>query len=272
MVRLLLDGELYPHRLKVRHYAGYPNVDGPVCLIVPGRYYAQHTDQINESIKRFVSVLMVVTSDEEALFPVDAVVHDRLKLWCQTPRKGREYPVGTRFIGVGFPPHFNNLPQDPPDKAMGLFMSAQNTHDRRAQAFEALSPLGCSGSVYETGGFTQGISPADYVEFMVGAKAAPCPSGAVSPDSFRLFEALEAHCVPVADTVSPVDGVTRYWHRLFPDCPFPMIENYSDLAGYVEDALKGWPANANRITAYYMGYKRGLARGLREDLEALGAL
>ena len=31
----------------------------------------------------------------------------------------------------------------------------------------------------------------------------PCPSGPATPDSFRLWEALEAGCVPIADGYAP---------------------------------------------------------------------
>jgi hypothetical protein len=271
MLRLLLDGELYPHGVKVRHHAGYPNTDAAVVIVVPGRYYAQHTDQINQAIKRFVSVLMVVTSDEEAIFDIGKIDHPAVRFWVQTPRVGRDYG-DARLLGVGFPPHFNDLPKDPSVRDIDVFCSAQNTHIRRTKCFEALGFGKKTWHVSTTPGFTKGMDPGDYAALMLRAKVAPAPSGAVSPDSFRAFEALEAHCVPILDAVSPVDGDTDYWERVLPGCPAPVLRDYNDLPGYVVDALKGWPANANRIAAYYMRYKRGLATGLREDLQALGAL
>jgi hypothetical protein len=275
MLRLLLDGELHPHGLKVRHHVGYPNTDAPMVLVVPGRYYAQHTDQISEAIQRFASVLMVVTSDEESCFDIGKIEHKAIRFWQQTPRVGREYPAA-RLFGVGFPPHLNRLSSDVPEKDVDVFLAAQNTHARRRECFEALENTAGSQFVHATEGFTQswreGAGPGDYALQMMKAKVAPAPSGAVSPDSFRFFEALEAHCVPIADDVSPVDGPTGYWSRLFPDAPFPILTDYESLPGYIDDALKAWPANANRIAAYWMRYKRRMAHNLRDDLEALGAL
>src|SRR5690606_17328194 len=106
---------------------------------------------------------------------------------------------------------------------------------------------------------------------MNSAKVAPAPSGAVSPDSFRLYEALQSHNVPVADDVSPVYDSHGYWKMLFPDAPFPIIEDYADLPGYVEDQLALWPANANRVAAWWMRQKRAMCLWLRDDLESLGA-
>jgi hypothetical protein len=115
------------------------------------------------------------------------------------------------------------------------------------------------------------MEPGEYVLWMRAAKVAPCPSGAVSVDSFRLYEALESHCVPLADGVSHVDGRVDYWSRIFPDVPFPVVYDYADLPGYVDDALKAWPANANRIAAWWIRHKRRMALDLVEDLRELGA-
>lgn len=268
LLRLLLDGDLYPHGLEVRHHAGYPNVNAPVITVVPGRYYAQRTNEINTAIQRYASVLMVVTSDEESLFDIGRIIHPAVRFWVQTPRLSREYDA--RLIPLGFPPHFNDLPAV--EKTTDVFLSAQRTHARRVQCFEALANSRHAADIHPTEGFTQGMKPAEYVEVMCAARVAPCPSGAVSPDSFRAWEALEAHCVPIADDISPAYDSRGYWRRLFPDCPFPIIENYSDLPGYIEDALADYPRNANRIAAWWIAQKRAMALNLREDLQNLGAL
>jgi hypothetical protein len=271
MLRRLLDGDLYPHNLKVRHHAGYPNTDGAV-IVLPGRYYAAHTDQINEAIQRYEWLLLVRVSDEEDEFDCSNLLHDNMKVWLQTPRQGRDYG-DARLFGVGFPPHFNELGADVPKKSVDLYLEAQNTHCRRNECFEALKNLSyCVHLVRETEGFTQGAAPDEYAAAMRASKIAPCPSGAVSCDSFRFWEALEAHCIPIADTVSPVDGPTDYWGRVLPGYPFPTITDYGDLAGYVEDMLAGWPANSNRIAAWWMRLKRQYALDLVDDLRGLGAI
>jgi hypothetical protein len=270
MVADLLEGTLYPHGLKFRNWAGYPRTGG-AAIVCPGRYWAGHEAEISSAISFYDWCLLIVTSDEEATFDCSNVLHDNICFWVQTPRKDHQYPAGTRFLGVGYTPHMRSLPVEPPGKGWDVFLSGQRTHIRRQEAFQALENHPNS-LVFETSGFTQGMNPDVYRSEMLAAKMAPCPSGAVSPDSFRAWEALEAHCVPILDAVSPVDGDTDYWEQVLPGCPAPVLREYADLPGYVEDALKAWPSNANRITAYYMRYKRGLARGLRDDLQALGAL
>jgi hypothetical protein len=126
--------------------------------------------------------------------------------------------------------------------------------------------------VRATDGFTQGMDPDDYARLMTSTKVAPAPAGPASPDSFRLYEALQAHAVPIADDVTPGYDSAGYWRTVFPDAPFPILTGYEQLRGYVGDQLGCWPANANRIAAWWMRYKRQMAGWLREDLEALGAL
>jgi hypothetical protein len=250
-----------------KRFEGYPNTQGCI-LIVPGRYWANRIGDINEALSRYQWVLLIRTGDEEDLFDVAKIEHPNAKLWVQTPRVGVDYDA--RLFGVGFPPHFNQLPKDPPEKLLDVFLSCQDTHERRHEAFAALE--GIEGRVHRTEGFTQGMDPLEYADCMTIAKIAPCPSGAESPDSFRVFEALEAHAIPIADDVSPVYDSRGYWRTVFPDAPFPILVDYGDLAGWTEDLLEGWPDNANRITAWWMRRKREYAQWLRDDLEALGAL
>lgn len=266
----LFDNELYPTGLEFKHYAGYPNTDGCV-LIVPGRYWHERIHDIDDAIASKKWVLLIRTGDEEDLFDVNQVAHPNARFWVQTPRTNRSYG-DARLFGVGFPPHFNDLPVEPPEKLLDVFLSCQNTHERRHAAFEVLETDDVRWVVNETQGFTRGFGATDYASLMTAAKIAPAPAGPESPDTFRTYEALEAHCVPIADDVTPRYPSTGYWERIFPGCSFPVYTDTANLPGYCQDALNGWPANANRIAAYWMRYKWRLSHWLRDDLEALGAL
>lgn len=270
LLDLLFTNRLWQTGLEFERFDAYTKTPG-IILIAPGRYWAGHEQEISGALARYDWVLAIRTSDEEDLFELAKVEHQNLRWWTQTPRVGRDYGTA-RFIPLGFPPHFDALGVEPPDKTIDVFMSAQNTHSRREQAFDALAGTTYLQRILATGGFTQGLQPAEYAQQMCQAKVAPAPSGAVSPDSFRLWEALQSHAIPIADAVSPVDGVTDYWRRLFGDPPFPVIENYGDLPGYIGDQLADYPRNANRIAAWWIAQKRAMALNLREDLRQLGAL
>ena len=260
----LLANRLYPTGLEFRRCEGYPPKVSGAVIICPGRYWRGHEGEISQALARFSWVLLVVTSDEESLFDLSKVSHPNLKAWVQTPRHGREYG-DARLFGVGYSPHARIA--EPAEKTLNVFLSAQGTHKRRNECFASLE--GLRGSrVHRTGGFTQGMDPSEYMRCMSKAKLAPCPSGAVSPDSFRVWEALEAGAIPVVDTVSPTDGVTDYWTRVLGEVPFPIITDWSQVSW--ADRLEDW--NPQPVIEWYRGYKRRLASWLVEDLEALGAI
>lgn len=265
----LLDGRLYPTGLHFDRVDGYPNTDG-CCLIVPGRYWHGHESDITEAIERYTWVLAFRVSDEEDLLDPGKIDHPNIRWWVQTPHTGRDYGAA-RLFGVGYTPHLNDLPAEPPTKDVPVFLAAQNTHKRRRQCFTH-TRLITGAEVIETAGFTQGIDPADYAAAMTRAKVAPCPSGPVCPDSFRVWEALQAHTVPIADDITPAYDSRGYWHTVTPGAPFPILTDYNCLPGWCGDNVRAWPAPANRITAWWMRQKRLYARWLRDDLEQLGAL
>jgi hypothetical protein len=266
----VLTGLLGDQRFKWNQ--GYPMGTKGGIVVVPGREWVGHESEISTALAKHQWVLAFRVGDEENLFDVNKVVHRNIKWWVQTPKVGAAYPEPTRFFGVGLTPHFRKLPAETPTKNLDVFLSAQNTHVRREAAFAAVSRASGVKRIEATTGFTQGMDPLEYAECMMAAKIAPCPSGAVSPDSFRMFEALESHAIPIADDVSPVYDSQGFWRLLFPDAPFPILTSYTDLPGWTEDLLAGWPANANRITAWWMRQKRRYKHWLTEDLTALGAL
>lgn len=271
MLDRLLTGDLYPHGVGCEFVEPWPDSDG-IVLVVPGRYWHDRADELTAAIARYEWVLAIRTGDEEDLLDPKLVQHRNIRWWVQTPRADRDHG-DARLIPIGFPPHFDGLPAEPPEKRLGVFLSAQRTHERREQAFDALYESGCDllGHVEATRGFTHGMPAHRYAQLMCAAKIAPAPSGAVSPDSFRLWEALEAHCVPIADNLSPAYDSRGFWAKLLGDPPFPILTDYADLPGWINDQLKLWPANANRIAAWWIAYKRRLGQWLVEDLEALGA-
>lgn len=266
----LFANQLHPTGLEFRRVEGYPNgVDGCI-LLVPGRYWHHRSNEISEYLSRYQWVLLIRTSDEEDLFDTPyRIVHNNIRHWVQTPRTDRDYG-DARLFGCGYPPHFNILHQH--DRDTDIFLSAQGKNERREQCFTAMRYIKGSKQVTETPGFTQGMPPDQYAQRMASAKVAPCPAGPKTPDTFRLWEALEAHTVPIADDITPAYDSAGYWGMVLPGAPFPVLTDYGSLNGYIQHAVDEWPANANRITAWWMRYKRQLTHWLLADLEALGAL
>ncbi len=267
MVDHLLSGALYPHGLDLENVEAWPDADG-IVLIIPARYFVDRTVEISEAISRYRWVLAFRCGDEEDLFDISQVRHPNIRWLVQTPRVGKDYG-DARFIPIGYPPHFSGLIEA--GKSLDVVLVGQRTHERRDQAFDALTHVVRPKYVQATDGFTKGLQPAEYAHLMTMAKVAPCPAGPASPDTFRACEALEAHAIPILDDIAATGDGYGYWERMFPGSPLPILTDYASLPGYIGDALADYPRNANRITAWWIAQKRAMGAWLREDLAALTA-
>ena len=182
-------------------------------VITPGRMEPD-ADWINEHIEPWPWVLVVVTSDEEARFPWQQFRHPNMKVWVQTPDGGT--PDGT--LPVGYTP--GTIEQAAKhasvDRAWDWFFAGQITHPRRHQMVEAFKDVP-RGAILGTEMFADGIDHDEFMAELCDTKIAPCPGGPVCPDTFRLWEALQAGCVPLVDLEAGERDRGDYWNHLLGD-------------------------------------------------------
>jgi hypothetical protein len=245
--------------------AGYPVVvERPQygVVVIPGRYH--DVERVNEQLSAMAWVLAVVTSDEESAFPVGDLSHPHMRLWVQAP----DHPAGSRPLPLGWTPHAR-IVGEAPEKTLDWFFSGQVTHSRREECVATLRTM-AGGELNETAGFTYGWAPDLYMRRMASAKVAPCPSGPVWVDTFRMWEALEVGAIPVLDTVTGQGQDQRdYWVRLLGDHPLPTVERWEEFPAILEGLLADWPDSANQIQAWWLTYKRGLRRRFLADVAEL---
>lgn len=270
MVHRLLHGALWQMPYRFAHHVAKtaPVIDSGI-VVVPARYCSP--SEVNDEIAGWDWAIVILTSDEESTFDHSELSHPAMRLWVQTPRPGRDYG-DARLFGYGFPPDTPEmLAAAPADKTIEWCFAGQVTHRRRQECIAALSVTPGDGVLLKTAGFTQGIERRDYLAAMAKAKVAPCPSGPATHDSFRLWEALEAGCLPIADSLTP-DGRDGYWEMLIgDDAPFPLIGDWSTWPMVLTDVLAGYPANANRAGAWWQQTKRAMATDLIDDIELASA-
>jgi hypothetical protein len=272
MIRDLLSNVLWNPvgAYEFRHVEDFAEVRGDgAVLVLPGGY--NEATAINDMIAPLKWVLVIIVSDENNQFPTDELKHPNMKLWVQYPRTGRDYG-NARFIGAGYAEAPKFFPEDP-TIINDIFLSAQDTHERRHKMFDAVEQYAEEHpdlvvDVIRTRGFTQGIKPIDYYEFMRTTKIAPAPSGTTTPDSFRVYEALECGAIPIADDLSPRYDSKGYWARLFPDTPMPILGD-DDIAAIISTELANYPQRRNQIFAWWQQQKRQYAYDLVEDLNYL---
>lgn len=246
-------------------------------VIVPGRQNAGHEDKIQDYINTLDWCLLILVGDEERSFDYTSLKHDRMKVWLMQPKLDDKADF---YLGSGYTPHTHEvLKQMSPQKRVDWFFAGQNNHPRRNEAVERLTRMlgrdDLSGSCLPTAGFTQGIDSSDYIAGLSDAKAVPCPSGIQSPDSFRVYEALEAGAVPIADDLSHVlVHEAGYWDKVFNDfgVPFKVYRNVDDLEGYICDVKREYPSYNNQIFSWWQQYKRFLVYKLNEHVKELSGL
>lgn len=268
MLEEYFAGDLWrtPHTFEHHTFDSAP--DGGAVVVVPARYHVDHVDRLNTDLARLPWALVLLTSDEESLFPPDAIRHPNCRVWTMTPRPGVH--SGDRFLGEYYPPHARQhiAGCEHLDRPLDWFWSGQVNHPRRRDLERVLRRIP-GGRQHRTPGFTRGLPPAEYYQQLCSAKIAPCPSGPGTPDSFRLYEALEAGCVPVADGHAPQVPQPGYWKQLFRDPPFPVVDDWSQLPGIVDRLRRTWREDSVRCSAWWQQQKRRLANRLDDDIAAL---
>lgn len=249
-------------------------VDQRGCvLVIPGRYCAEASKrkEIERRVRELRWCLVIITSDEEGTFDFSTLDEmDHVALWVMTPG-----PWGThdRTIGEGFPHRTREMIAErhptAPYRMLDWAFAGQVTHSRRFEMARMLRNRR-NGRLVETEGFTQGLPREEYLELLCESQIALCPSGPETVDSFRLYEALEAGCVPIVETSTPRGPQRWFFPQVFGDRrPFELVESWNDAPLVIERVVNSWPQRANEISAEWQGYKRDLVHNLHGTIDEL---
>lgn len=242
----------------------------PICpeaiVVIPARHHLGLEEAVNAELAKIDKVKLYLIGDEEAQFDVSKISHSNIEITVQNPRPDKH--SGYKKLGTGYPKHFlDSIPADMPKKDLAFFFAGQSTyhapelkppmnvnHRRRLMAEQIEGRK--DGILVRSVGFTQGLEPTEYYKNMARAKVAPCPSGPELPDTFRLYEALELGCVPIADEITQkVNGgedFPDYWSWFFDEKPpFPVIRDYSELNKVIDESVAQYPDLNNKCQAWW---------------------
>lgn len=237
-------------------YTSLPKVDKGIVLI-PARHHAGLEGQVNKQLANIKQVQLYLIGDEESVFDVTKISHPDIQITVQNPRP--KIHDDYYKIGTGYPTHFlNDIPRLPPSKDLDYFFAGQTTahNPNRVKMISAISSNQLNSQVVITDGFGQGLAHQDYYAGMARSKVALCPSGPELPDTFRLFEALELGCLPIVDEVSRKQRFDGYWEWFFNEQPpFTIIKNYPDINGYINNNVKQYPEQNNKVQAWWYRQK-----------------
>lgn len=264
----------YTHIHRTDRALSSPMPDGAVVVFAAGGN-EQYIPALNALIAPMPWVVLLLTSDECSNFPWHRIHHPNMRLWVQSARSDK-HKGDITYFPVGCPDTKEMLATIS-TKDIDIGFSGQITHLSREQmawAFEA----SINATIKPSPGFTQGLERKDYLDFMSRTKVAPCPSGPCHADTFRLYEALEAGCVPILDHGPRPDEQGRaiagfprdFWTRLFGvDHPAPVVEGWSQGPRYAESVLSTYPERNNEVSAWWQLKKREFRLKLQDDIYAV---
>lgn len=258
----------------------HDDFDGGI-IVFPARAQTDCLEQLQTYLLKFDWCILMLTGDEENVFPFEKLQHENMQIYVMSPRTTPRYD-NVEFLGTGYAPAIDHLPLYAPEKTHNYFFAGQITHERRSDMDAAIVQMETNnymaGMYVPTKSFTAGLPPDQYINELAKSKVAYCPSGPETPDTFRLFEALEAGCVPIVDTrvqssKNNADFGDDYWERFFgAPVPFPVITDWKDLHGYTLDVLKNWDAMSVAVGDWWLRQKRKMAITLSDHVHRLSGL
>jgi hypothetical protein len=224
-------------------------------VVVPGPQNLGHEEEVNNQIKNLSRVVLFITGDEEGVFDISKINHPNAEIWIQYPHEKHQ---GYNKIPIGVPQHLKKLVPNYPSKDHDLYFGGQITHPRREQLAKAIKDM--PNALFKpTEGFAQGDKPLDYYRTLASARIAPAPSGAVVIDSFRLFEAIEMLCLPIADRVDAKGNRIEFYKYVFGyEIPVNHVSNWFELHKLTPELLEQYPNNMHRVVCWWIKYKRDL--------------
>lgn len=241
---------------------GYRNI-GDNVVVIPARHHAKDINEINDYLAKLDWCLVILIGDEASVFPWDKLKHPNMRLWVMDPKPGFHEELS--YTINGYPPQMKEAKRT--EKTKGWFFAGQGGHTQRQEMFHWLKRMN-NGELIETEGFTQGLDHETYYQKLAESKVALCPSGPNTPDTFRLWEALELGCVPI---VNHLPSDPRYpdgfWsHMLGVEPPFVFCDDWNALPQLVNFTIQDWRSKANECDAWFQGYKRQQVKQLQKDL------
>lgn len=236
---------------------------GGAIVSIKGCDELKHADELNRELAKLKWCVVIVKGNENSTGFYKLIKHPNCKIWVQTPKAE---DTADYYLGFGTPSEVLEI-QVP--KTLNFFFAGQDTHRRRHECLAVLDKLS-GGLVLRTLSFGQGLPYLEYLQAMRNAKVIPCPAGAATPDTFRVYEALECGSIPVVDAqrgVGEFEG--DYWRKVWGDVPFPIVQNWKEFPAILDSLLLQWDTKAPEVFSWWKLKKEQIVKDLFQQISTL---
>jgi len=239
-----------------------PKVFDRAIVVVVGKPDAAPLRKYLESLRE---ALVLLTSDEDAYFPWEYAVPNHCKIWTQYYNEEYKLGIRERFL-LGPPNRLKDykINRTLEKKYLWSFVGQVQNPARQA-CVAALEKLG--GGYMQIcelfGGNGNGaVEYQDYLDIMCQSKFVICPSGSMSVDSFRLYEAIECGAIPITERRSPRDPQHfNYWDEVYPPHTIWTVNEWDDMLA--ENFFDFYSENhVRKMNLWWTKYKRDLTHHL----------
>lgn len=263
------------------HTCEWPDTDGEdtIVLVTAAHFDETHVPHVRRRLAAHQHVLWILTSDEEGHAPWRDCVHDGVRVWRQTPTGSELDDPTVRPFPLGYPHRIRQAAWDywtkvhtGADRDYVWGFAGQETHERRSALVDALRRREDPGIIVRTNRFAAGLSYPEYVRIMAETRVVPSPSGPLTPEAFRTYEAYELGAVPIPDGTSPRgdDGATLA-ARIMGAPVYTQADWTADSLNHVLDiGTNSWPATQHQVWSRYQQWGRRLVRRLWADIDHVG--
>lgn len=228
-------------------------------IIIAGKPDVQKVRQYLDNINSGVVIMM---SEEDAYFDWKAAIpENKFEIWTQNWHQSTkdEIPIENRIL-LGIPYRkgykFN---KELPKKYLWSFVG-QVQNPFRQQCVNVLKKLP-DGYMKIVRGFGGGVSGGveyqEYLDIIAQSKFVICPSGSMTVETFRVFEAMECGSIPITDRRCPRDPEGwDYWEKVVPNNNLFTVPNWEDI-GDILDSYDDFP-HPDMMNQWWEDYKNEL--------------
>lgn len=225
--------------------------------VVENKLNGDHTGYYEEASRRGCNVVLLHFGDGAFRENRDAYAHC-VQVWRHHWSAEMAAMPTVRYLPLGFKAGFARPGGTTPAAGrphLWGFAGDVNKTTRKAM-LDAMRVLGPGAEHLTDRWLSPDALPVQgYRAFMDSIVFAPCPKGFVSPDSFRLFEALEAGCIPIVERKGP--GLPDYYAAAFGPHPIPTIDDWREAPALIRAIQDGGETEALRLScaAWWQEYR-----------------